>query len=57
LPAFTDIYRQIDYDYPGLKSKEVTRAYQSSAEPPLTKAQLTGILEDNNILFPDNEVV
>jgi FlaA1/EpsC-like NDP-sugar epimerase len=57
LPAFTDIYRQIDYDYPGIQAKEVTRAYQSSAEPPLTKSQLTRILEKNNILFPDNEVV
>jgi FlaA1/EpsC-like NDP-sugar epimerase len=56
LPAFTDIYREIVYEYPDLQSKEVTRAYQSANETPLSNAQLTEFLKKNNILSLKNEV-
>ena len=50
LPAFTDIYRQIVYEYSKIESKEVTSAYQSDSEPPLSKNQLAAFLKENNIL-------
>ena len=54
LPAFTDIYREIDYDYPDIKSREVTQAYQSDNEVSLSKDRLAVFLKDNNILtYPE----
>jgi FlaA1/EpsC-like NDP-sugar epimerase len=50
LPAFTDIYREIVYEYPDIKSREVTRSYQSDNEEPLSKNQLAAFLKKNNIL-------
>ncbi len=50
LPAFTDIYREIVYEYPDIKSKTVTRSYQSDKEEPLSKNQLAAFLKKNNIL-------
>ena len=52
LPAFADIYREIVYEYPNIKSKEVISAYQSDSESPLSKTQLTAFLKKNNILYP-----
>jgi FlaA1/EpsC-like NDP-sugar epimerase len=54
LPAFADIYRKIDFEYPGLKSKQVTRAYQSAGETPLSKTRLAKFLKENHLLQPLN---
>jgi hypothetical protein len=54
LPAFTDIYREIIYEYPDIKSKTVTRSYQSDKEEPLSKNQLAAFLKKHNILtYPE----
>ena len=50
LPAFREIYRDITFEYPDLASKEVTRAYHSDTETPLSKARLVKFLENNNLL-------
>jgi FlaA1/EpsC-like NDP-sugar epimerase len=50
LPAFREIYRDITFQYPEIISKEVTRAYHSGTETPLSKEQLAVFLEKNNLL-------
>jgi FlaA1/EpsC-like NDP-sugar epimerase len=50
LPAFREIYRDIAFEYPDLRSKEVASAYHSGAETPLSKAQLVTFLKQNNLL-------
>jgi FlaA1/EpsC-like NDP-sugar epimerase len=50
LPAFREIYRDIVFEYPDLKSKEVSKAYHSGAESPLSKTQLAAFLNKNNLL-------
>ena len=50
LPAFREIYRDIAFEYPNLKSKEVPKAYNSDTEPLLSKTQLAAFLEKNNLL-------
>jgi FlaA1/EpsC-like NDP-sugar epimerase len=50
LPAFTDIYREIKYEYTDIKSKKVTRSYQSDNEKPLSKPELAAFLKKNKIL-------
>ena len=50
LPAFRDMYRDIGFEYPDVISKEVTRAYHSGNETPLSKAQLAQFLKKNNLL-------
>ena len=50
LPAFTDIYREIKYEYADIKSKKVTRSYQSGNEKPLSKRELAAFLKKNKIL-------
>ena len=52
LPAFADIYREIGFEYPGLISTQVTNAYQSADEIPLSKTRLAAFLRDNNLLRP-----
>jgi FlaA1/EpsC-like NDP-sugar epimerase len=50
LPAFREIYRDITFEYPDIKSKEVTKAYHSGMETPLSKTQLAAFLDQNNLL-------
>jgi FlaA1/EpsC-like NDP-sugar epimerase len=50
LPAFREIYRDITFQYPEIISKEVTRAYHSDTETPLSKEQLAAFLEKNKLL-------
>ncbi len=52
-PAFREIYRDIDFEYPELASKEVTSAYHSGTETPLSKTQLAAFLEKNKLLKPE----
>jgi hypothetical protein len=54
LPAFREIYRDITFEYTDLTSKEVTQAYNSGAEPPLTETQLTKFLKKNKLLDTPN---
>jgi FlaA1/EpsC-like NDP-sugar epimerase len=53
LPAFREIYRDIDFEYPDLRSREVTSAYHSATETPLSKNQLVTFLNKNNLLKPE----
>ena len=53
LPAFTDIYRAITYDYPDIRSKTVTSPYNSAAVSPLSKTQLAKFLKEKNLLRVD----
>ena len=53
LPAFREIYRDIEFDYPDITSKEVTSAYHSGTQTPLSKIQLAAFLKDNSLLNPE----
>ena len=50
LPAFREIYRDITFEYPEVLSKEVTRAYHSGTQTPLSKDRLAAFLEKNKLL-------
>lgn len=50
-PAFTGIYRQISYKYPGMLSDRVSRPYISQDGPFLTKAAIKEFLVKNNLLL------
>jgi FlaA1/EpsC-like NDP-sugar epimerase len=57
LPAFREIYRDIDFEYPNIKSKEVTSAYHSGTQTPLTRAQLVNFLKKNKLLNAGNDAM
>ncbi len=50
LPAFRGLYGQIEYDYPGVLSREVTNPYVSAEEKALTTEALRKFLVDNQLL-------
>jgi len=50
LPAFTSLYRSIQYDYRNILSREVTSAYNSSNEQPLNQLELLHFLRQNGLL-------
>ena len=50
LPAFTHIYRDINYEYPDVRSKDVSNPYHSENETPLSKDQLAAFLRENSLL-------
>lgn len=52
-PAFTSIYRKIDYEYPDILTRTVTNPYNSANEAPLSQDQLAKFLVDNNLLAED----
>lgn len=54
LPAFRNVYRQVDYTYPGVLSAKVERPYISANEKPLDKEELRHYLRKNLILEGDN---
>ena len=56
LPAFTEMYRKIVFEYEDIQSKEVNKAYHSGNETPLSKTQLAAFLKENNLLQEYNEV-
>jgi len=56
LPAFTDMYRDILFEYPDIKSTKVSKAYHSGNERPLSKAQIATFLKENDLLHQHNEV-
>ena len=50
VPAFTSIYRQIDYTYPDVVSKSITNPYNSANEEPLSKEALREYLTTHDLL-------
>ena len=50
LPAFSGIYRKVDYTYSSVLSKQVLNPYNSSNEKPLSKSELTELLIANHLL-------
>ena len=50
LPAFRGIYRNINYDYPGIMSESVDKAYISEEGPFMTRKELKTFLKENNLL-------
>jgi hypothetical protein len=53
LPAFREIYRDIAFEYPDVTSKEVTSAYHSGTQTPLSKNRLAAFLKKNKLLEPE----
>jgi len=53
VPAFTSIYRQVNYIYPEVVSKNVTNPYNSANEKPLSKEALKDFLITNHLLEQD----
>lgn len=53
LPAFTALYRDIEYDYPQIKKREVSKPYNSANIKYLTNKQLSLFLEKNRLLIED----
>jgi FlaA1/EpsC-like NDP-sugar epimerase len=56
-PAFTGIYRQIRYDYPGILSDKVNRPYISEDGPFLTKDEIKDFLLKNNLLLEADDQI
>jgi FlaA1/EpsC-like NDP-sugar epimerase len=54
LPAFRSIYRDVNYDYKEIISKEVSNPYHSDNESPLPKGALAAFLKENHLLTSDN---
>lgn len=55
-PAFRDVYREINYEYPKVLSDQVTNPYHSGNEKTLSKEELGEFLGKNQLLVeaPDN---
>ena len=51
LPAFRDLYRRIEYEYPETVSKIVDNPYNSANERPLEKQELANFLKEHNLLL------
>lgn len=50
LPAFRSLYRNIDYGYRAVVSKQVANPYHSGNEAPLNQLELTRFLHQNHLL-------
>lgn len=50
IPAFRGLYKDIDYDYPGVISTTVDRPYISATEPSMDREQLARYLREHEIL-------
>ncbi|MCK8604366.1 polysaccharide biosynthesis protein [Desulfoferrobacter suflitae] len=50
IPAFTSLYRNIDYEYKGTEPKPVHKPYNSCNEKPLSQMQITHFLHKNRLL-------
>ena len=50
IPAFKTVYGLIRYDYAGVLSEKVNRAYNSALEPPLSREQLCTYLRAGGLL-------
>jgi FlaA1/EpsC-like NDP-sugar epimerase len=49
-PAFSHLYQNIKYDYPGILSETVSEAYNSSSRPALSQEELRTFLYENRLL-------
>lgn len=54
-PAFTSIYRDVTYSYPGVVNDAVDRPYNSANEKPLDRDGLRQFLIDNELLEGEEE--
>ena len=54
LPAFRSIYRNVNYDYKEIISKEVNNPYHSDNQSPLPKGDLAAFLKEHNLLTSDD---
>jgi FlaA1/EpsC-like NDP-sugar epimerase len=50
LPSYRSLYREINYQYPGVISTQVDNPYHSANEPRLSKTELSDFLSRNNLL-------
>ncbi len=50
LPAFSSVYREIEYEYPNICSRKVTQPYHSGNQVPLSKAELSHFLKKNKLI-------
>ena len=50
IPAFTSLYRNIEYTYPGTVRETIENPYHSGNETPLAKPELKQFLIENNLL-------
>jgi FlaA1/EpsC-like NDP-sugar epimerase len=51
MPAYGNIYHEIQYQYPDIVSKDVSNPYNSQNEEPLTKANLKNLLKKTGLLY------
>jgi FlaA1/EpsC-like NDP-sugar epimerase len=49
-PAFTSLYREVNYKYPNVINESVDRPYNSGNEPALTKSELSVFLKGNELI-------
>lgn len=56
MPAFTALYRNITYQYEGVRSETVDNPYNSANEKPLNHETLSRFLIENNLLLDDPKV-
>jgi len=57
LPAFQCMYRDIQYEYPNIISRNVTNPYNSANETPLSHGQLRDFLINNELLEESPELM
>lgn len=50
LPAFRNINKDIEYDYPGKLSDSIDKPYNSQLEPAMSKQELSAFLETHQLL-------
>ncbi len=50
IPAFKSVYSHITYEYPDLVSPQVSQAYNSAREQPLSREELRKFLEGNSLI-------
>lgn len=50
LPAFRGLYDDIEYEYPGLVSREVEAAYTSAVQPPMDVPAIASMLRRDGLL-------
>jgi FlaA1/EpsC-like NDP-sugar epimerase len=57
LPAFRCLYRDIDYDYSNILSKEISKPYNSNNEPVLSLDELRNFLLENKLIEEAPETI
>ena len=53
IPAFRNIYGNIDYSYPGQSIREADRVYVSSSEPLMSKDEILSLVLAEDVLPPE----